>query len=171
MKQPGIETQAQRRETCKALAKGRIEQQALRALGVHAGDIGIRIPGRRMPDAAEAAIAGGDLRFENGARGFAEQQVARIRLVLIRGVRRGPCQAHYHRLTQAALRPGVLARGQARRRTLRVRFPPLRAISSRPRLDGSGQAVWFTRRSPFTPRAVRLAGSSVGAFYYREDES
>ena len=45
MKQPGIETQAQRRETGKSLAKGGIQQQAFGPRRVHAGDLGIGIPG------------------------------------------------------------------------------------------------------------------------------
>ena len=75
VKQPRIETQAQRREAGKALAKRRVEQQAFRARGVDAGHIGVRIPWRGMPDAAEAAVAGDNLCFKNRARGFAQQQI------------------------------------------------------------------------------------------------
>ena len=65
MKQPGVEAQVQRRETGKSLAEGAVEQQALRPRGVHAGDLRIGIPGGRMPDAAEAAVAGGNFRFQH----------------------------------------------------------------------------------------------------------
>src|SRR6185437_3861289 len=49
--QPTVEAQAQRREAGKALAEGGIEQQPLRPLGIDAGDLLVRIPGRGVPDA------------------------------------------------------------------------------------------------------------------------
>src|SRR5262245_55582840 len=63
--QPAVVAEPQWREAGKALAEGRIEQKALRPLGVDAGDELVRIPGRGMPDAAEAAVAGGDLRLQH----------------------------------------------------------------------------------------------------------
>lgn len=75
MKQPGVEAQAQRREAGKALAEGRVEQQAPRPRRVHAGDIGVGVPGRGVPDAAKAAVAGGDFRFQHRSGSFAEQEI------------------------------------------------------------------------------------------------
>src|SRR5258705_9288032 len=75
MKQPRIETQAEPRKTGKALAKGRIEQEAFRTSGVHVGDVRVRIPGGRVPDASEAAVAGRDFRLQHRSRAFAEQQI------------------------------------------------------------------------------------------------
>ena len=75
VKQPGIETQAERRETGKALAKRRVKQQAFRARRIHAGDIGIGVPCRGMPDAAKASASGGDFGFQNLARAVAEQEI------------------------------------------------------------------------------------------------
>ena len=57
MKQPGIETQTERRQASKTLSESLIEQQALRPGGIHARDIGISVKGGRMPDAAEATLA------------------------------------------------------------------------------------------------------------------
>src|SRR6202007_2671768 len=54
MKQPRIEAQAERREAGKALAKGLVEQQPFRSHRIDAGNLGIGIPRRRVPDAAEA---------------------------------------------------------------------------------------------------------------------
>ena len=75
MKQPGVEAQAQWREAGKALAEGAVEQQPFRPRRIHAGDIGVRIPRRRVPDAAEAAVAGNDLRLQHRLRAVAEQQI------------------------------------------------------------------------------------------------
>src|SRR5579863_10701566 len=75
MKQPGIETQGQRREAGKTLAERGIEQKALRPRRIHARDIGVGIPGGGMPDAAESAMARGDLRLQRGLRALAEQQI------------------------------------------------------------------------------------------------
>src|SRR6478735_3181264 len=61
MKQPGIEAQAQRREAGKALAKGRVEQKALRPRCIDSGDVGVGIPRGRMPYAAKPAVAGDHL--------------------------------------------------------------------------------------------------------------
>ena len=72
MEEPGIEGEAERRKMSKPLAKVRIAQQALRPRRIHAGDIGVCIPRRGMPDAAKAAVAGRDLGFEHGARTVAE---------------------------------------------------------------------------------------------------
>src|SRR6202011_6344596 len=41
----------------------------------HAGDLEVRIPGGRMPDAAEAAVAGGDLGLQYGTRVVTQQQI------------------------------------------------------------------------------------------------
>src|SRR6185437_2336963 len=65
MEQPRIEGEAERREAGKALAEGRVEQQSLWPRGVHAGDSGVAIPRGRMPDAAKAAVAGGDFRLQH----------------------------------------------------------------------------------------------------------
>src|SRR6202000_3207149 len=63
--QPGIEAQAERRKLRKALAERRIEQEALRPRRIDAADAFVGIPGRGMADAAETAVAGGDLRFQH----------------------------------------------------------------------------------------------------------
>src|SRR6185312_11381711 len=73
--QPAVIAEAERREAAKTLAKGRIEQQPLRPVRIDAGDILVGIPGRGMTDAAEAAVAGGDLRFQHGLGAIAERQV------------------------------------------------------------------------------------------------
>ena len=65
MKQPALETEVERGETGEPLAECCVEQQALRPRRIHAGDIGIGIPRRGMPDAAEAAVAGDDLRLQH----------------------------------------------------------------------------------------------------------
>src|SRR5262249_61727133 len=63
IEQPGVEAQPERCKTGKALAEGRIEQQPLRPFGIDASDALVRIPGRGVADAAEAAVARGRLRF------------------------------------------------------------------------------------------------------------
>ena len=45
----------------KALAEGGIEQNSLRPVRIHVGDVGVLVPGRGVADAAEPAVAGGDL--------------------------------------------------------------------------------------------------------------
>src|ERR1700755_2511483 len=66
MKQPSVEAQAKRRETGKTLAERAVEQQPLRPRRIHAGHVGIGVPGRGMPDAAEAAVAGSYLCLKHG---------------------------------------------------------------------------------------------------------
>src|SRR5690242_1940738 len=75
IEQPAIEAEVQRRQAGKTLAKGRIEQQALRPLRIDAGDILVGIPGRRVANAAEAAVAGGDLGFQHRLCAVAEQEI------------------------------------------------------------------------------------------------
>jgi hypothetical protein len=75
MEQPGIERQPQRAETGKAFAELRIGQEPLRPRRVGAGHRGVRVPGRGMADAAVAAVAGLDLRFEHGFRLVTEQEI------------------------------------------------------------------------------------------------
>ncbi len=75
MKQPGVEAEAQRRQAGKTFAKRRIEQQPFRPRRIHAGDVWVRVPGGRMPNPAEAAVAGCDLRLQHGFRAVAEQEI------------------------------------------------------------------------------------------------
>jgi hypothetical protein len=130
---------------------------AMRWLAPGAG-FGIMSGRRHRNFPASPSIAGDGVvrKYETGlepldARSGAASDVARIRLVLRRGVRRGPCQAHYHRLTQAALRPGCLgARPSATTDFSRSDLTPCAPVPRGPVWNGSGQAFWFTRRSPFT---------------------
>ncbi len=75
VKQPGVEAEAERSKAGKALAESTVEQQSLGPRRIHAGDVRIGIPGRRVPYAAEAAVAGDDLGFEHGFGAVAKQQV------------------------------------------------------------------------------------------------
>jgi hypothetical protein len=151
---------------------------AMRWLAPGAG-FGIMSGRRHRNFPASPSIAGDGVvrKYETGlepleARSGAASDVARIRLVLRRGVRRGPCQAHYHRLTQAALRPGCLgARPSATTDFSRSDLTPARQFLAAPfgtvpdRLFGSpGEAP--------SPAGGSAGGFiRVGAFYCREDES
>src|SRR5262249_41981860 len=64
-----------RRETGEPLAKSGIEQQALRPVRIEAGSDLVGVPGGRMADAAEAAIAGDDLSFKHGLGAVAKEQI------------------------------------------------------------------------------------------------
>src|SRR5580700_4051505 len=75
MVQEGVEAEAKRRQLREALAQLPVEQQALRPHGRGAPLGLLRIAGRDEADAAEAAAAGRDHRFEDLRDARAQRKV------------------------------------------------------------------------------------------------
>jgi hypothetical protein len=73
--QPSLEGQVQRRQPSKPGPPRRIGHLALRRVRAAAREHFTGVPGHRMADAAEAAVAGGNLRLQHAGHAVAEAQV------------------------------------------------------------------------------------------------
>jgi hypothetical protein len=138
---------------------------AMRWLAPGAG-FGIMSGRRHRNFPASPSIAGDGVvrKYETGlkpldARCGAASDVARIRLLLIGGVRRGPCQAHYHRLTQAGASAGVSWRTAKRDDGLsRSDFTPARHLVAAP--SGRFRTGCLVHKA----KPLHPAGGSAGGF-------